>query len=137
MRVVFMKRILTIITFLHLFVSAAQADTGFVFRGKIGNYPIEMTIWATATSVVGEYYYLSQGKNKIELDGNAEPNSSDDIWIIKETVDYFFNGFFRLKWDRWSEEGQKVITGEYINTKLKHFSVSLKCVKIMSNPEHC
>ena len=114
------------------------ADSGFVFKGKIGNYPIVMTIWATASSATGTYYYVSQGKdNEIELSGNIELGTDSDIWIITEEISGFFNGFFRVHWDRFTEEGQKLMTGDYINIKGKHFPVKLRCVKVEGNPEHC
>ena len=114
------------------------ADSGFVFKGKIGNYPIVMTIWATASSATGTYYYVSQGKdNEIELSGNIELGTDSDIWIVTEEISGFFNGFFRVHWDRFTEEGQKLMTGDYINIKGKHVPVKLRCVKVEGNPEHC
>ena len=133
-----MQRFLFLYIIMSSFSIVANADSGFVFKGKIGNYPIVMTIWATASSATGTYYYVSQGKdNEIELSGNIELGTDSDIWIITEEISGFFNGFFRVHWDRFTEEGQKQMTGEYINIKGKHFPVKLRCVKVEGNPEHC
>ena len=45
--------------------TTSLADSGYVFKGKIGKYPIVLTIWATAAFADGEYYYVSEsGKTK-------------------------------------------------------------------------
>lgn len=132
-----MKRILLLTIFI-CFACIVKADTGFVFKGTIGKYPIVMEIWATASSISGSYYYVSQGKrNSISLTGTSEPDTINN-WIITEEILGMFNGFFRIYWTRWQDNDEyKNITGEYINIKGKHFPVKLRCVKIMSNPEHC
>ncbi len=132
-----MKRLLLLIICV-CFASFAKSDSGFIYKGTIGKYSIVMEIWATATNVTGSYYYVSQGKQKsITLTGNAELGTSN-IWIITEEIFGMFNGFFRLFWTRWQDNDEyKIITGEYINIKGKHFPVTLRCVKVMSNPDHC
>ena len=118
--------------------TVAFADTGFVFRGKVGKYPIEMEVWATASSAVGGYYYISQGKDK-QLTVSGEPMLEVEapIWIFRENINGVHNGVFVLRWDRLSYPECEEMTGVYINTKGKSFDVSLRCVKTIANPEHC
>ena len=106
----------------------------FWFKGKIGKYPIVMELNATAGSAWGDYYYVSQGSNnKLQLSGG--PDFDDDSglkWVLEETVDGKFNGFFVLRWDRFSEyskNGYTRITGTYVNVKNKKYNVDLKCYK--------
>lgn len=134
-----MKKSLFILTIIWAFVLHANADTGFVFKGKIGNYPIVMTIWATFGDAWGCYYYESQGKNnKLELHGEPDLDSEEgNVWIFTETLSGVlnsFNGYFRMNWDR---ANPNVMSGYYINKKGKMYRVNLRCVKTMSNPEHC
>lgn len=92
---ILMKRTL-LFTIFFCFACIVKADTGFIFKGTIGKYPIVMEIWATATSVTGSYYYSSQGKrNSINISGFAD-TETENVWIITEEI----NGDFgeRVLW---------------------------------------
>lgn len=114
------------------------ADSGYVFKGEIGKYPIVLTIWATAAFADGEYYYVSQGKNKpLKLQGNYDTEGyEDDVWYFTETVNGKRNGAFKLKWRRSVNNGYKRMTGTYVNIKGNSYYVNLTCVKVINNPDH-
>lgn len=112
------------------------ADSGYVFRGKIGNYPIVLTIWATAVEASGEYYYVSQGKNKtLALEGNLDFDE-DNVWYFTERENGKRNGAFKLKWNLSIRDGYKTMKGTYRNIKGQSFNVVLNCVKVIENPDH-
>lgn len=118
--------------------TTSLADSGYVFKGKIGKYPIVLTIWATAAFADGEYYYVSQGKNKpLKLQGNYDTEGyEDDVWYFTETVNGKRNGAFKLKWNLSIRDGYKTMKGTYRNIKGQSFNVVLNCVKVIENPDH-
>lgn len=131
-----MKKILVSFLFLLLSVTYSFADCVYVFKGKIGNYPIVLTILATAASASGEYYYVSQGKNKtLDLEGNID-FYEDNVWYFTETVNGKRNGAFKVWWNLSTRYGYKTMRGIYKNIKGKSFNVELNCVKVISNPDH-
>lgn len=119
--------------------ASAWADTYFVFKGTIGDYPIVMGFWATLTSATGDYYYVSQGKNKkIKLEGQMDLESEEDnIWHFDEEINGKWNGMFRLKWDRSTDAYRnKYVVGMYVNAKGKRYPVRLTRVDMTANPDH-
>ena len=105
------------------------ADSGYVFRGKIGNYPIVLTIWATAVEASGEYYYVSQGKNKkLQLTGAfiSELDSPQLVWRFVETVNGKYNGVYYVVWNYFIGKSSDIV-GAYINSKGDEYEVNLKC----------
>lgn len=119
-------------------LTTSLADCGYVFKGKIGKYPIVLTIWATAAFADGEYYYVSQGKNKtLELHGNYDTEGyEENIWYFTETINGRRNGAFKVKWDVSTRTGYKRMTGIYRNIKGNSYKVTLTCVKVIENPDH-
>lgn len=115
-----------------LSVSQALAVSRFVFKGTIGKYPIVIILLATEEKAYGNYYYVSQGKDKtLNLAGvpdieNAEP----DTWYFTERVEGSYNGTFILKWDRETYQGDKTLVGTYTNVKEQSYTVSLTCVEM-------
>lgn len=131
-----MKRFLASFLFLLLSATYSFADCGYVFKGKIGNYPIVLTIWATAVEASGEYYYVSQGKNKtLALEGYLDFDE-DNVWYFTERVNGKRNGAFKLKWNLSIRDGYKTMKGTYRNIKGQSFNVVLNCVKVIENPDH-
>ena len=131
-------RYLVIFFLITVSSTVAFADTGFVFKGKIGNYPIVMTIWATAGSVVGNYYYTSQGKEKqLSMSGEPMLDVEAPIWVFKEDLNNVHNGVFVLRWDRLDNPANEEIVGVYVNIKGQTYTVNLHCIKVISNPDHC
>ena len=119
--------------------ASAWADTYFVFKGTIGDYPIVMGFWATLTSATGDYYYVSQGKNKkIKLEGQMDLECEEDnVWHFDEEINGKWNGMFRLKWDRSTDAYRnKYVEGMYVNAKGKRYPVRLTRVDMISNPDH-
>lgn len=119
--------------------ASAWADTYFVFKGTIGNYPIVMGFWATLTSATGDYYYVSQGKNKkIKLEGQMDLECEEDnVWHFDEEINGKWNGMFRLKWDRSTDAYRnKYVEGMYVNAKGKRYPVRLTRVDMIANPDH-
>lgn len=119
--------------------ASAWADTYFVFKGTIGNYPIVMGFWATLTCATGDYYYVSQGKNKkIKLEGQMDLECEEDnVWHFDEEINGKWNGMFRLKWDRSTDAYRnKYVEGMYVNAKGKRYPVRLTRVDMISNPDH-
>lgn len=119
--------------------ASAWADTYFVFKGTIGNYPIVMGFGATLTSATGDYYYVSQGENmKIRLEGQMDLECEEDnVWYFDETINGKWNGMFRLKWDRSTDAyHNKHVEGMYVNAKGKRYLVRLTRVDMYSNPDH-
>ena len=119
--------------------ASAWADTYFVFKGTIGNYPIVMGFWATLTRATGDYYYVSQGKNKkIKLEGQMDLECEEDnIWHFDEEINGKWNGMFRLKWDRSTDAYRnKYVEGMYVNAKGKRYPVRLTRVDMIANPDH-
>ena len=129
------------LTLLLALCSAAStwADTYFVFKGTIGDYPIVMGFWATLTSATGDYYYVSQGKNKkIKLEGQMDLECEEDnVWHFDEEINGKWNGMFRLKWDRSTDAYRnKYVEGMYVNAKGKRYTVRLTRVDMIANPDH-
>ena len=129
------------LTLLLVLCSAASAcaDTYFVFKGTIGDYPIVMGFWATLTSATGDYYYVSQGKNKkIKLEGQMDLECDEDnVWHFDEEINGKWNGMFRLKWDRSTDAyHNKYVEGMYVNAKGKRYTVRLTRVDMIANPDH-
>lgn len=129
------------LTLLLALCSAAStwADTYFVFKGTIGDYPIVMGFWATLTSATGDYYYVSQGKNKkIKLEGQMDLECEEDnVWHFNEEINGKWNGMFRLKWDRSTDAYRnKYVEGMYVNAKGKRYTVRLTRVDMIANPDH-
>lgn len=119
--------------------TSAFADTYFVFKGTIGDYPIVMGFWATLTSATGDYYYVSQGKNKkIKLEGQMDLECEEDnVWHFDEEINGKWNGMFRLKWDRSTDAYRnKYVEGMYVNAKGKRYTVRLTRVDMIANPDH-
>ena len=119
--------------------TSAWADTYFVFKGTIGDYPIVMGFWATLTSATGDYYYVSQGKNKkIKLEGQMDLECEEDnVWHFDEEINGKWNGMFRLKWDRSTDAYRnKYVEGMYVNAKGKRYTVRLTRVDMIANPDH-
>ena len=119
--------------------ASAWADTYFVFKGTIGDYPIVMGFWATLTSATGDYYYVSQGKNKkIKLEGQMDLECEEDnVWHFNEEINGKWNGMFRLKWDRSTDAYRnKYVEGIYVNAKGKRYTVRLTRVDMIANPDH-
>lgn len=119
--------------------ASACADTYFVFKGTIGNYPIVMGFWATLTYATGDYYYVSQGKNKkIKLEGQMDLECEEDnVWHFDEEINGKWNGMFRLKWDRSTDAYRnKYVEGMYVNAKGKKYPVRLTRVDMIANPDH-
>ena len=119
--------------------TSALADTYFVFKGTIGDYPIVMGFWATLTSATGDYYYVSQGKNKkIKLEGQMDLECEEDnVWHFDEEINGKWNGMFRLKWDRSTDAYRnKYVEGIYVNAKGKRYTVRLTRVDMIANPDH-
>ena len=129
------------LTLLLVLCSAASAcaDTYFVFKGTIGDYPIVMGFLATLTSATGDYYYVSQGKNKrIKLEGQMDLECEEDnVWHFDEEINGKWNGMFRLKWDRSTDAyHNKYVEGMYVNAKGKRYTVRLTRVDMIANPDH-
>ena len=129
------------LTLLLVLCSAASAwaDTYFVFKGTIGDYPIVMGFWATLTCATGDYYYVSQGKNKkIKLEGQMDLEfEEDNVWHFDEEINGKWNGMFRLKWDRSTDAYRnKYVEGMYVNAKGKRYPVRLTRVDMIANPDH-
>ena len=119
--------------------ASTWADTYFVFKGTIGDYPIVMGFWATLTSATGDYYYVSQGKNKkIKLEGQMDLECEEDnVWHFNEEINGKWNGMFRLKWDRSTDAYRnKYVEGIYVNAKGKRYTVRLTRVDMIANPDH-
>lgn len=119
--------------------TSAWADTYFVFKGTIGDYPIVMGFWATLTNATGDYYYVSQGKNKkIKLEGQMDLECEEDnVWHFDEEINGKWNGMFRLKWDRSTDAYRnKYVEGMYVNAKGKRYTVRLTRVDMIANPDH-
>lgn len=119
--------------------ASACADTYFVFKGTIGDYPIVMGFLATLTSATGDYYYVSQGKNKrIKLEGQMDLECEEDnVWHFDEEINGKWNGMFRLKWDRSTDAyHNKYVEGMYVNAKGKRYTVRLTRVDMIANPDH-
>ena len=118
--------------------SPSFADTFYVFKGKIGKYPVVVSILATAASASGDYYYVSQGKRKtLQLFGERDVWGPDDaVWYFTETVKGKWNGQFRVRWDLSILNGYKRMTGVYRNVKGRTYKVNLTCVKSVRNPYH-
>lgn len=131
------KIIISLLLAIFSFASSF-ADCKYVFRGRIGKYPIVLTIWTTAVFADGEYYYVSQGKNKtLKLSGNYDLEGyEENIWYFTETVNGRKNGAFRVKWDVSTRNGYKRMIGTYVNVKGNSYYVNLTCVKAIVNPNH-
>lgn len=122
------KKILITLLSLFTFVTLSFADSGYVYKGKIGNYPVVVTLWATAAYASGEYYYVSQGPyNTLQLEGV----NRGYYWDFTETLNGDFNGSFRLKWNLATRTGYKTVTGTYTNLKGKTFKVVLNCIRLL------
>lgn len=118
--------------------SSSFADCLYVFKGKIGKYPVVVSILATASSASGDYYYVSQGKRKtLQLSGECDVWGDQAVWYFTETVKGKWNGQFRVRWDPSSRNGYKRMTGIYRNVKGRTYKVNLTCVKSVVNPYHC
>lgn len=129
------KKIFITLFSLFAFVTLSFADTGYVYKGKVGKYPIVLTVWATAATASGDYYYVSQGaNNRLQLDGE---NRGNNWWYFTETLHGDYNGTFRLKWNLTTRNGYKNITGTYTNIQGMTYNVVLNCVKVIPNPYHC
>ena len=64
---------LKIVMLLHLATFSwgiSTAQTAFEFKGRIGKYPIVVSLYGYVSGVEGDIYYVSQGKNKkLQLTG--------------------------------------------------------------------
>ncbi|MCQ2243597.1 MAG: hypothetical protein MJZ32_05000 [Bacteroidaceae bacterium] len=128
------KKITITLFFLFAIVSISFADTGYVYKGKVGKYPIVFTVWATAATASGDYYYVSQGANKkLQLAGE---NKGNNWWYFTETLHGDYNGTFLLMWDLTTRNGYKNVTGTYTNIYGDTYKVVLHCVKVIQNPYH-
>lgn len=130
-----MKRMMMALAAVIMTACSCWADTGFLFEGKIGTYPVVMSIWATATHATGDYYYVSQGPNKtLQLNGELDLECDDPIWVFEEYVNGKWNGRFRVYWDRFTLDGQRTMVGSYVNIKGKSYSVNLKLKRLLPHP---
>lgn len=85
-------------------------------------------VW-TAVEASGEYYYVSQGKNKkLQLTGAfiSELDSPQLVWRFVETVNGKYNGVYYVVWNYFIGKSSDIV-GAYINSKGDEYEVNLKC----------
>lgn len=119
------------LSFLFVVLSwgVSYAQTAFEFKGRIGKYPVVMSLYGYVSGVEGDIYYVSQGKNKeLQLTGVfiSELDSSQLVWRFVETVNGKYNGVYYVVWNYFIGKSSDIV-GAYINSKGDEYEVILKC----------
>ena len=86
-----------LLLFVFAFSSISYSQTAFEFKGRIGKYPVVVSLYGYVSGVEGEIYYVSQGKNKkLQLRGEciSELDSNQLSWKFIETVNGKYNGTY-------------------------------------------
>lgn len=130
----FKLRIILLLIFAAISWKISHAQTGFEFKGTIGKYPVVMYLQGYISGIVGDIYYVSQGKDKkLYLEGEYINDLENPVltWKINETYNGKYNGTFNVEWNAFVGGSQDIV-GKYTNIKGKTYDVNLKCTRTES-----